>query len=217
MATLGRITAVALLLAGSTVFADSASTIARAEARHIVVEFAELAKWCTQVKLLKTRNRLFESILTLQPNHAVARKWLRYKKNKEGKWVRGKYRQPKDFKPEHLSEFRRRREAITAAPCKRLLALLDSDDEEPSPGGRYLILTTVIAADPDNIEARQRNDEVKVGNRWVLSETETARTRRKEFAASVREIRKKTARPRGVRLSGLEQRAGMMVGFRGAR
>ncbi len=60
---MGRLVALALLLVSGVTWADSADAIVRSEAVRLVEAFEGLAKWCTNKKLLKSRNQLFESIL----------------------------------------------------------------------------------------------------------------------------------------------------------
>jgi hypothetical protein len=54
-----------------------------------------LAGWCQEHRLYLERDRLYEALLGLSPDHAEARRFLHYRKIKDG-WERQKYSAPEN-------------------------------------------------------------------------------------------------------------------------
>jgi len=91
---------------------------------ELVAAFEELAGFCQREKLFLQRDRLFESILVIDEDHAEARKTLGYRRS-DGAWTRGDYHRPKDRGgDEALAELARKRKEHASAFAERLAPLL---------------------------------------------------------------------------------------------
>ena len=102
-----------LLLFAVGASADALET-GRAQAAQLVVgDLEDLADWCSKNGLAGERDRIYESILQLDPDHARARKGLRYERDKEGAWVRKRsYRAPRNRSQKTWPEFEQDRKSV---------------------------------------------------------------------------------------------------------
>ena len=73
-------------------------------------DLEELADWCAKAKLYRARQEVSEAILHVDPDHAEARKWLKYRRAKDGTWERSKNFKPaRDLASKRRPEFEARR------------------------------------------------------------------------------------------------------------
>ncbi len=176
------------------------------EARNEMIDgLEELAKWCTKAKLLKTRNKLYERLLQIDPDHATARKWLRYAK-RDGKWMRPRpYREPRDYQREYLPAFRKRHAALLTRVVAPLLEAIRA-----GPAARRAeALDAAIRYAPEDSAVRKLNGEVKHGGRWVLRETLTALKRRRTLQNLAAKALRAVPEPKESSLTATEKRLGL--------
>ena len=165
-----------------------------AAARSVVLErtaerLEALAAWCQERRLYAERDRLYERLIGLAPEHAQARRHLKYRKTREG-WKRERYRAPKNYGSEELGEVARRLTQLEQEYREDLLALFERFDGEVGCEGGQRILDDLLVVVPDDPEARERRGEVRLGpsGDWVLRETAVGRGRRALLASRAREI-----------------------------
>ncbi len=77
----------------------------------------ELAQWCARHKLFGRRDEIYERLLEVEPDHAQARRWLRYEREGDGPWERrAPYRRPSNHGSKaRLEEATERLAALEAA------------------------------------------------------------------------------------------------------
>jgi len=165
---------------------------ARANA-EIVAELEELANFCQKSRAYLERDRAYECLLVLVPDHKKARKTLGWAwDRKAGEWARRrKYRPPENNKPEPAREARERRDALLAGHRDRMLALL-RDTEGVTLAQREAEIALLLRVNPDDPVLRDLNGEVKEvdgsGNeRWVRKTTKRAFGTRQALEEQLRE------------------------------
>lgn len=168
----------------------------------LLVELEEFAAWCQKEKCLSQRNRAYEVVITIDPNHKLARKCLKYKRDRKTKeWIRkGKYKEPKAGKPEARAEAAKRRTKINEPYVDALLALLDTHGELLKVSFVQDELDTLLALAPEQAALRARLGYIFVNDpdadsesdgkagRWVLEETQYAKTERARIAKLLAEF-----------------------------
>jgi hypothetical protein len=148
--------------------------------RGLVRDYEALAKWCTSSKLIKSRAQICEAILHFEPENEKARRWLKHERDEQGRWVRPKdQREPKNYNPDAIGTFRKRRAEIAGRFTEPLLRLLEAG--KVSPLSRHRTLKAILAADPDNARGRELSGEEREDGSWLLSESITARLRRRQL------------------------------------
>ena len=55
--------------------------------RELVVTLEELGEWCRERQLYAQRVTVARKILEFDPDHEVARTWLKHRRTSEGGWV----------------------------------------------------------------------------------------------------------------------------------
>ncbi len=138
-----------------------------------------LAKWCAKAKLFGARAEVYRGVLAFSPDDAVARKRLKYKRDKDGAWVRkGKWKEPKNLskaKPDFLV----RRGEFGSWFANKVADLLDEAHSARAHRIRAQIIQGALGVDPEREQFRDWNDEVRDGKTaWILLETKSARKRR---------------------------------------
>jgi hypothetical protein len=152
-----------------------------------------LAAWCEGEKLILERDRACEGVLALDPDDAAARKTLHYSRGKDGKWTRGIVPRSSPTDPSRAAEMSAKRADAIGAYRARVFELIHADDAPVA--DRERALDELVGVDPDDAETRAATRETRVGDKWLLSETVTAKTRRKELVAAVAAARKAGAPP----------------------
>lgn len=118
---------VAVVLGGAPrpALAENATEAERALRAELAASYAELGAWCVKKQLFLARDELAAVILSIEPEHAKARGWLKYRKGKDGTWARRTpYKAPKNRKPRHLPEYEQRKQAIADALRPRVIATI---------------------------------------------------------------------------------------------
>lgn len=160
-----------------------------------------VADYCQSNKAFRQRDKTYEALIVLDPDHKVARKWLKYKfDKKKNQWVRkGKYRLPKEGKPEFIEEAIKQREALDEAYVDTVLDLIDEHEEALGPKKRQAELAELLAAAPDNARIREAMGYVGVEEDgktvWKTVAVVQAEETREELADHLRELRQECPEP----------------------
>jgi hypothetical protein len=169
----------------------------------------ELARWCDEQRLWRDRDRVYELVLHFAPDHARARRGLKYERDEQGAWVRPKpYRQPANHNRNAEGRLVPRRRLAVEPFVAAMLDALERGDEGVAPPAdpdvRRRVLRDLLVLDPNNALVRARNGEVWDKKRWVLQETATARERREVLREVAREAQRGVRDPAIVRPSPFE-------------
>ncbi|MHC4938075.1 MAG: hypothetical protein ACYTHK_03810 [Planctomycetota bacterium] len=180
----------ALLLLAPLVNADEFVLVRRT----CIDGLEELARYATGKKLFAYRAQCYEGILRHDADHAEARKWLRYKRGRDGSWTRSKsYRPPRNMSTDAEAEFLQRRAKL----AERVLAeVKDAVADDAHPARRVAAWEIVLSVDADQADARRALGYERSGDRWLLGEIARAPARRKALFAQAREaLREQAAVP----------------------
>ena len=147
---------------------------------QLLVELEAHASWCQNKKLYADRDRTFGMILVLDPDHAGARKALKYKREGSA-WKQSKsYRAPRDRNSKHKAAEVERRRALCELYLERMLERLDSGRGELDPTTHEAIVARLLALAPDDARLREALGEVwdTELEAWILADTRSAVERR---------------------------------------
>ena len=152
--------------------------------KALVTALESLATWCDGNRLPGERDRTFVRILTLDRDHARARRGLRYtRKDKTAPWVRATdYVTPPDWSKGLLPEARKRRCDAAAVFRAAAGAAFDAAGAAADDGRRDEVAEISLDVAPDDIEYRKQRGDEEMDGRWVLPETAEGHRRRREFA-----------------------------------
>ncbi len=158
--------------------------------RELVARLEELGGWCADNRLFGQREGVAEVILKLSPDHAKARAWGRYVRDKTGAWTRpAQYKPSQDVTNARAAPEGRQRSSAALAPYRDgVLALAAPEAEGVSMAQRERWLADLLALLPGDEKVRAANGETRVGDRWVLVETAARAERRKSTAVKVAEL-----------------------------
>jgi len=140
-----------------------------------------LATSATRAKLFRSRNEVFEGILRFDPDDKLARKFLKFRRAKDGSWERrGRYTPPRNG-GKGLPEFETARTALGAWFAEQVEPLLEAAEDAEDARTLAAIRQAAVGVDPERASFRawvgQVPDTLKEG-RWILASTERARRRR---------------------------------------
>lgn len=165
----------------------------------------ELAKWCQKQKAYEQRDDVYRLIIGLEPDHAQARKFLKYSKDrKTGKWLRKRpYREPKSGKPEVVAEFRERRAALDQAEVQARIDLVETHAEALGPLRRDTELRAILKVVPDDERLRTLLGYLKVETkkgkvRWVTQLVLDTEKRRDELAEGLEKALEAVPKPKAI-------------------
>lgn len=159
----------------------------KAAARAALVErLNQLATWCNDKELFVERDRVWRKVLEIAPDDPNARKGLRYARNVDGSWKDPAPREVKNIGKKWLDDLAKR-EAATYAPYgDALLALAREPDRAQAE--RDVLIAEIRTLAPDHAGLHEWLGDVKLGDRWVLPETATAKERRAAIRAQARSV-----------------------------
>jgi hypothetical protein len=151
--------------------------------QRLVKDLEGVAARCGDAKLFRTRNDIYERILDFDPDHATARKWLRYRRDASGAWVRpGTYKPPRNMGKSGLKDALAALDAAGNALADDALALLSAGLAGTTKAARARIVREALRVAPDRRELRLANRETQTAEGgWILEETARAITRHKEL------------------------------------
>lgn len=183
-------------VAQSAATAPSSDFARRKESAHRerIAALEALAELCHSNKAYLQRDRAYDALLVLDPEHAAARKALRYQKDrKTGLWSRRGYVAPKDTRGAFIEQALTQRAELDALYVDLMLDLLDEFAAELGPAPRRSELRGLLASAPDNERIRAALGFVAVersGQRiWVERTTVEAAARRYTIAEAVQKAR----------------------------
>ena len=182
-----RSTLILVLLWTVPARADYLEQLRKNAAEQAAEELVELAKWCQSKGNNASRNRIWNFILELDPDHAWARRKLRYVR-RHSEWVqRGVPPAAKDRDAGALDELDRRRRAIGGHYAEHVVPHLERSWRTAAPATRARVYRELFALAPDHVRAHHARGEVRVKKRWVLRETPRGATRRIVMAQLLKE------------------------------
>jgi hypothetical protein len=151
-------------------------------AAEAVPRLEALAAWCAQHKLYLERHRLYEGLLSIEPDHSDARRGLKYFRRREG-WVQSRgYRVPRNHDDAALVEYRERFQREVGPYRDGVLALLADRDLRVPPAAREAAVRELLTFTPDDVELRRSVGEARGVDGWVLLETASTLRARAELA-----------------------------------
>ncbi len=150
-------------------------------------QLMELVEDCSKKKLFATRTALYELVLEFDPENVEAKKGLGYKKQKDGSWtLKPRRMAPKDKSASLAEEIEAQKKEALTVYAEHLLAVLKSYESVASKENRELLMSDVLAVDPNNAVVREARGETLLEEDWVLKETAIAKQRRAELKDFVR-------------------------------
>jgi len=175
-------------LLGNENKAAEAWVAAKAEA---VNRLGETARRAHGLKLYKARDETYERLLSLDPDHAEARKRLKYVR-RDGAWVRKHYTRPKDRGPREARVQEDEAFGIWLASWRQQLVEIHASAwKAEDPGTKKAVFEVALAWFPDDPEIRKLGGEVRHGQgaetRWILGDTHRALANRARFLKEARE------------------------------
>lgn len=186
--------------------------------RKIVWELENLAGECQQAKAFVERNLTYEVLLSLDPDHSMARKTLGHKKDrKTGTWSPPKRpRKAKAADPEIAGPLGEKRQALINSHVDRVLTLIDS--QELAPAAMRNQEEALIALVPDHEELHKRLGEVLVGEGsdgvWMLAESARAVATFKAYKVLRDRLEKAVPEPTEGTQTDLEKDGNLGVSFK---
>lgn len=155
-----------------------------------VTRLETLATWCDAQRLFGARDRVFERILVLAPNHARARSGLKFTRDRGGSWVRrDPYTPPPNWNKGLVAKADERLAAALVGYRDAVLAAADADGVPPAQ--RDEAVDALVDLLPDDATLRERRGDVRdEGGDWVLPETVEARKRREDLRHLARVTRR---------------------------
>jgi hypothetical protein len=168
------------------------------------------ATWCGEARLSLERDRVFEMLLRLKPDHARARAGLKYTRKGKGEpWVQQGYKAPKNWEVGKLPEAQERLARILDGYAERVLAVVHEAGERLPARERDAAREHVMDVAPDHAPLRKDMAHVEHGGRWLLPESVEGLARRKRFAEMRAEAQRTTPAP------GIDAK-GVSLGWSGA-
>ncbi|MCK6447332.1 MAG: hypothetical protein L6Q99_13155 [Planctomycetes bacterium] len=159
-----------------------------------IATLEKLADWCTANEAFAERDKLFELVLRIDPEHFRAHKALKHVQTRDGKWLPPEKTTPsRNFNPAAAARFPTRMREELAPCCAALLALVDRHDLDGL--DRELLFDDVVRFDPEHPRVRGERGETKLGDVWVLEETVRAKERRPQLKATVKRALADAAEP----------------------
>jgi len=149
---------------------------------QLVPALAQLAEDCREVRLYGESDRLCQQILVLDPEHAGARRALRYHKVSSDRWVQARgYRMRKNRSRRNLDPYRERIDAELQGYRNSIFILIDRHRDELALAGVEVELGRLLELMPQDEVLRGAQGEVLVHGEWLLAESFTARKHRAAF------------------------------------
>ncbi len=183
---------------------ESAHSAAR---EALVEELEQLAGWCVKQRLFLDRNRTYAVILQFERDHVNARKWLHYRKTRNG-WVKQKgFRKPTNKEPEHHLAWQRKLQEIGTRFGDRLAPALEATKVWSSLRAR--VVRDVFRVAWNHEEVRRLNDQVRYRGAWRMRDTIKSIQRRKEIARMARKAIFNVGNPRRGRVKPWERKMGL--------
>lgn len=176
--------------------------MARAEVtERVVAALKRLAKWCNQAELFRRRDAALRSVLEFEPEDAEARRFLKYRREKDGSWTQPRpYKEPRDLGTSKLAEQRKLCADLLRGIEQPVFEMLDRDASVDPTRSCRPFLDALLVLDPDHPDVHARLSEVRASEdgAWILKESASARDRRAELAALAPRILESVPVPRSI-------------------
>ena len=181
--------------ATATPGADELDAALAAVRRDFVQGLEELVREAQKRKLYLQRDQLYSAMVELDPDHRAARRALSYRRDRDGNWERGRYREPADRGEEGaLEEFSALRASRLGSIRKHMLEIVSRP--AVSPARRERELRSWVALDPEDEELRAALGERRgPQGRWLLADSVQALARREELRRLVAHARESVPEP----------------------
>ncbi|MBI4878146.1 MAG: hypothetical protein HY812_00590 [Planctomycetes bacterium] len=169
---------------------EALAGLARQRLEKSLAELLDLASWCQKNQLAGQRDRTYELILEADPENALAREALKYRRARDGSWTRsGSYRAPLNGSPRALEEeYPRHRDKVLEPLLDDFLALVEEHEESADSAARHDTLALLLLLDQECRAVRDYLGETREGGRWLLKETVAARAGRERLLRQAEEI-----------------------------
>lgn len=178
----------AIVPARATTEDKSFADVHRAAVAKYVTALEGLASWSAEAQLYVERDRVWRSILDIDPDNGGARRGLRYSRKPDGTWVEPAPREVKNFNAKALPDVPKKRQAAVEVFRTTMVAAFETNKADDAQ--KRLVFRQILDGDPDDAFVRAAQGEVKSGDAWILEETVTGKERRpkiKEFVAQALE------------------------------
>lgn len=158
-----------------------------AHVTRLVEDLEALAAWCHKGRLFAARNEAYEVLLAFRPDHATARKRLKYRRGQDGVWTRSpSYKPPRNLKRPG-EELATRRRALADRFAEASLAALQGPAARPGSAARAKALRTILRVAPQRADIREQLGEIQTAEgTWILRESLKTPTRREALALAAR-------------------------------
>lgn len=174
---------VALTLAAPEV-AESSDPLKQERARLValmVPRIVQLGEWCRSRKLRAEQERLARVILSEDPDCEEARAWLGYARNREGRWEQDKKHTPgRNRNARALRQLPKKARSLLGKELASLYAWHQEQDGAEA-WLRHQTAWFLVELDPEDERFREAHGEIRSGEDWILRETRSARTRRRQI------------------------------------
>lgn len=149
----------------------------------------DLADWCQNRKALRIRNELYRQILESEPDNTMARKVLRYRRDRDtGAWTRkAPPKEPKAGKPDVVKEGNELFAAINSAYVTAAMVALDEGRADLEPLYVHNALVALGEAAPGHPKVAEALRWVEgPDGKWIQAETQFALGRRKQLTQELK-------------------------------
>ena len=176
-----------------------------------------LVTFCHEGKAFAERDNVYALILLLNEEHADARKWLRYKKDrKSGEWTQKGYREPRATKDEAVvAEYARRLAALDVEFVAGLYDLVIAKKADIGPDRARAEFEGLMALAPNHAGVREALGYERIERDgeevWLPATAVKALKRRGESKSKLRELRE--AAPEFGTADPVDPEEGFGVGF----
>ena len=145
-----------------------------------VTKLEEVATWCDAQRLFGARDRVFERILLLAPDHPRARAALKYTRENGARWVRrSPYTAPPDWNRGLVPKADERLNAAMEGYRHAVIASVSGEDVPLA--RRERALDGLVDLIPGDKVVRELRGDVLVGSKWKLPESVDGAKRRAEL------------------------------------
>jgi hypothetical protein len=185
-----------LLCLPCVIRAEDLADLRRTARAQAADDLVGLASWCQSKKLYFSRDESYRLALEFNPDHAVARKKLRYQK-RQGEWVQVRKPGPAtDRNDAALPEFDERLRKVGGRYAETVIAQLERGWRSAPLATRAAVFAEIFRLDPDHARTRRAHGDVRRTDRWVLRETPRAAKRRVRLVEMARDALREVPPPR---------------------
>lgn len=182
---------------------DDPAALARV-ATNVVPALFELAEWCNEQKLLASRLLCYEAVLTLDPDHADARRILGWSRDKNGAWKRSRPESQKRDRGGMATELAARAESVV----QRVRAACSAEGEAFERVHGRAVRLALVPLVPDHADLRADLGQAESApGVWLRADVVRAVAREAERLEAVRLAKEAHIGPETVAASSLPEGA----------